>query len=295
VRVRPTVLLFAVIAAGTLAVTHSLRSFAPTAEAVSRSEQNASEQKRSRNAVREQPPGQRPGAVDHPPIEQPTASPETWSEAEILGALQECTELLSPLDAAFELTKPIRAGQCGAPAPVLLRRVAGVEITPPTIVNCRLAAKLHEWIVSKLQPLSHDVLGAPISRIVSASGYSCRQRLGSASARQSEHSFANAFDVRAFVTSDGRTVDVLTGWGPTARDLIAQAQVPDGARRTGGDARPLTHAQPAPASEFLIFLRKVHETACGSFSTVLGPEANEAHRDHLHFDLAQRRSTALCE
>jgi len=42
-------------------------------------------------------------------------------------------------------------------------------------------------------------------------------------------------------------------------------------------------------------LRKVHESACGIFTTVLGREANEAHRNHLHLDLAQRRISALCE
>jgi len=28
---------------------------------------------------------------------------------------------------------------------------------------------------------------------------------------------------------------------------------------------------------------------------VLGPEANEAHRDHFHFDLAARKRNAFCE
>ena len=31
------------------------------------------------------------------------------------------------------------------------------------------------------------------------------------------------------------------------------------------------------------------------FRTVLGPEANEPHRDHFHFDLATRRRSALCQ
>jgi len=43
------------------------------------------------------------------------------------------------------------------------------------------------------------------------------------------------------------------------------------------------------------FLRQLHKGACGVFGTVLGPEANEAHRDHFHFDLAHRRSKAFCE
>ena len=43
------------------------------------------------------------------------------------------------------------------------------------------------------------------------------------------------------------------------------------------------------------FLRRLHKGACGTFGTVLGPEANEAHRDHFHFDLAARRRSAFCE
>ena len=43
------------------------------------------------------------------------------------------------------------------------------------------------------------------------------------------------------------------------------------------------------------FLRRLHKGACGTFGTVLGPEANEAHRDHFHFDLAARRRNAFCE
>jgi hypothetical protein len=43
------------------------------------------------------------------------------------------------------------------------------------------------------------------------------------------------------------------------------------------------------------FLRQLHKGACGVFGTVLGPEANEAHRDHFHLDLAPRRHSALCQ
>ena len=45
----------------------------------------------------------------------------------------------------------------------------------------------------------------------------------------------------------------------------------------------------------ILFLRKVYESACGIFTTVLGPEANEDHRNHLLLDLAQRRSSAFCK
>lgn len=44
-----------------------------------------------------------------------------------------------------------------------------------------------------------------------------------------------------------------------------------------------------------LFLREAHRSACKIFGTVLGPEANEAHRDHFHVDLAPRRYRNYCE
>ena len=49
---------------------------------------------------------------------------------------------------------------------------------------------------------------------------------------------------------------------------------------------------PGPKGQFL---REIHEAACGTFGTVLGPEANEAHRDHFHVDMAKRRYKSFCE
>ena len=42
-------------------------------------------------------------------------------------------------------------------------------------------------------------------------------------------------------------------------------------------------------------LRRLHNSACGPFGTVLGPEANALHADHLHFDTEERRSGPWCE
>lgn len=43
------------------------------------------------------------------------------------------------------------------------------------------------------------------------------------------------------------------------------------------------------------FLREVHASACKIFGTVLGPEANRAHRNHLHVDMADRSTGVFCE
>jgi hypothetical protein len=43
------------------------------------------------------------------------------------------------------------------------------------------------------------------------------------------------------------------------------------------------------------FLRQAHISACKTFNTVLGPEANNAHRNHFHIDMAERTSGPFCE
>ena len=43
------------------------------------------------------------------------------------------------------------------------------------------------------------------------------------------------------------------------------------------------------------FVKTIHDDACNTFGTVLGPEANEAHRNHFHLDMKARRRSAFCE
>ena len=44
------------------------------------------------------------------------------------------------------------------------------------------------------------------------------------------------------------------------------------------------------------FLRAAHRSACKIFGTVLGPEANNAHKNHFHVDMAERiKHTKICE
>lgn len=60
----------------------------------------------------------------------------------------------------------------------------------------------------------------------------------------------------------------------------------NGARKTAAAQRPDKEA----------FLHAVHASACRTFATTLGPEANAAHRNHLHVDLAARKTdTKICD
>jgi hypothetical protein len=291
--------------------------------------------------------------------------PDVWTDAEVIAALKECVRLLGPIAADIEVTQPVKQEQCGTPAPIMLKRIGSgankIEFNPPAMVNCPMVAGLHSWVEKTLQPAAMETFGSPITRLRSASGYNCRNRIGSlhGADKLSEHAKANAIDIGGFVTADGRTIEVSRFWGPTARDIREQERVaaerakkdekdgkavkPEPAKaepaksgpvrsssaiatksdgpqpnkdqskgnvrtselqppaRTATDAKavPLPPASgsgdAAKTSVEANFLRRLHRGACGTFGTVLGPEANEAHRDHFHFDLAARKRNAFCE
>jgi len=52
---------------------------------------------------------------------------------------------------------------------------------------------------------------------------------------------------------------------------------------------------PPPKTPTGRFLRDIHASACQIFGTTLGPEANEAHRNHFHVDMAERKFRKICD
>ena len=126
----------------------------------------------------------------------------------------------------------------------------------PVVTSCPVAAALYLWETRVVQPAARTHFGTGVTRIDHAGSYSCRRVYGRDVGRFSEHATADAFDVTAFRLADGERVSVLEDW--------------DGA---GAKAE---------------FLREVRDGACRLFSTVLSPDYNEAHRDHLHLDVADR-------
>ncbi len=52
---------------------------------------------------------------------------------------------------------------------------------------------------------------------------------------------------------------------------------------------------PAPKTPTSRFLHEAHAAACQIFGTTLGPEANEAHRNHFHVDMAERKVRKICD
>lgn len=256
--------------------------------------------------------------------------PARWSDEEVSSARRECDELLASIAADAELQAPLRQGDCGTPAPLKVARIGsdgGIALEPAGILNCRMVARLHQWLETVAQPAAREELGSKIVKLSNASAYMCRNRYSDAAAKISEHAFANALDVSAFVLADGRRIDVKSFWGlpdsaqATATKLAtveAAKPPPASGNAAGPQPTPLSRKQltpravtagltteapvdqatrtaPQPVTAEQKFLRRLHSSACGIFSTVLGPEANAAHHDHFHLDLQKRRSSAYCQ
>jgi hypothetical protein len=196
----------------------------------------------------------------------PEPPPDVWPQSQIKDALAQCNQMLPDLHFDYKALPPIRKGACGTPAPIQLKYindVPRVEIRPAATMSCPLADALDRWLDEVVQPRAKALLDATVIRLVNLAAYDCRPRYNNPSERMSYHAFAEAIDIAEFVTAKGEHINVLEHW-------------------KAGDER----AQ---------FLRDVHDGACKIFGTVLGPEANESHKNHFHVDMAKRRHSAFCQ
>jgi hypothetical protein len=138
------------------------------------------------------------------------------------------------------------------------------EATNLGAMTCPLAANFAAWAKHAVRPAARQYLGSDIVRIETMGTYSCRNVNGDRSGKLSEHAFGNAVDVSAFILKDGRRISVLGGWNGKSDERA--------------------------------FLRRLHESACKRFGTVLGPNYNAAHANHFHFDMGKsmKDGSAYC-
>lgn len=320
-------------------------AYPPTADVrITETNEAATQDSKREKTAELEKPSPPAAAATVPDVDGAPAATEpltTWSDADIAAALKECLRLLAPVNAEIEVNTAMRKGQCGTPAPIMLKSVGTspkVTFQPAVEVNCQMAVALGEWARDTLQPAARDTYGSEVKSIVGGSGYSCRNRYGLANERLSEHALANAVDIAGFALANGKTVRVTTSWGTTARDRVAAAkasnQKTDNQAKTSDDDKDAKSpaikaekstqhaslkaadlrdadgkgkaAKPTATDAKVVevdgtstpdgqFLRRLHKGACGPFGTVLGPEANEAHRDHFHFDLKARKHHAVCQ
>lgn len=152
---------------------------------------------------------------------------------------------------------PIVEGECGVAAPVAVASIDGgaVDFSSKAIVECDLAERLSNWVRTEVEPAVRRTYRQELTGLRIADSYSCRPRNNVKGAELSEHAHGNAIDISAFRVGK-RWIEVGPGW------------------RGGGDD--------------LAFLTEVRKSACGAFTTVLGPGSDSYHAEHFHFDIIRR-------
>lgn len=187
-------------------------------------------------------------------LAEPNAWFIDWRIAALRSDAEACGRVLRPpwITADAVADAPITNG-CGWTNGVRLSAAGEARVSVDR-VTCEMAAGLALWLAHDVQKLAQEMLGARVASVQHLGSYSCRNIRGSPAWEEtrSEHARANALDVAGFTLTNGRQVSVARHWagnGPEAR-----------------------------------FLKAAHDTACRYFRVVLGPDYNQAHRDHFHLD-----------
>jgi len=180
----------------------------------------------------------------------------------LTGETRLCLALLDRAAVRYTRLPDRVEGQCGYTDGVRLRGGGAMDVKwrPADLgVACPVAAALLLWRRTVVEPAARRYLGAAVARIDTFGSYNCRRMYGRSMGDWSEHATADAVDIAGFRLSDGRTIGVKRDW-------------------TGDPKRAA-------------FLHAVRDGACPLFSTVLSPDYNAAHADHLHLDQAERGAT----
>jgi hypothetical protein len=125
-------------------------------------------------------------------------------------------------------------------------------------VTCELAAAVTLWIEHEVQPAAITAFGKKVTGIEDMGTYDCRNIIGSNVWKnvKSQHASANAIDIAGFTLEDGRKVSVLKDWPSKGKERASEA----------------------------LFLRAIKARSCRYFRVSLGPDFNDAHKNHFHFD-----------
>jgi hypothetical protein len=163
---------------------------------------------------------------------------------------ESCLQMLRAMGAKYTVAAAtVDYGKCNVENPVNLQSITTkgnrIDLPEAPLLNCKFALQFSKWLSESGAPILSAQLDSPVERISTGPGFECRGRNGDGSAKISEHGYGNAVDISTFQLRNGKTLSV----GETT------------------------------------LLPGVRASACGYFTTVLGPGSNAAHATHFHFDM----------
>ncbi len=124
------------------------------------------------------------------------------------------------------------------------------------VMTCETALSFSIWRRQSIEPAAREILGSEVVQIDHFGTYACRGVNNQPGARPSAHSQGAALDFAGVRLRDGRRITVAAHW----------------------------HGGGLEAA----FLRRIRDDACRLFGTVLSPEYNSFHDDHLHLEPGAR-------
>ena len=200
--------------------------------------------------VDDKPIEAKPEEANKPPAEKAEPAPPPPSACRLA-----LTEAIAIAPSIPPISGP---GSCGGDDLVRLEAVVlpdrkHVAVKPAAILRCTMAAALADWVRTDMAPFAQN-LGTTLAELDNFDSFECRGRNRVSGAKMSEHGRANALDIRALKFANGQSLS-LTDRG------VAREQ-----------------------------REAVLHSVCARFTTVLGPGSDWYHEDHIHLDLAERRS-----
>lgn len=182
----------------------------------------------------------------------------------------QCVSELTSSKVIFEQLGDVTQQGCELSGAIKLKAVTTafgiVSMSGEPAMLCSFARQFSGWVRDVGAPLTLGYTGQRLARIETGAGFACRARYDKPGEVPSEHGKGDALDIASFVLADNRSIPVRQqdSDGPLTRDLI--------------------HA--------------LRMTACGYFTTVLGPGSDTAHEAHFHFDSGLHGATPnyrICE
>jgi len=199
------------------------------------------------------------------PLPRPRPAPAGESSSQVEELPSACRiRLTTELAIAPSLPSLNGPGECAVTdvvrlGAVVLRDGSRVAMTPPAMLRCDMAEAVVHWVRDDVAA-TVQALGASLRSTDNYASYHCRGRNNIVGAQLSEHGKANALDIHSLMLANGRVVGLT---------------------------------DPQVARDFREITRK---SACGRFSTVLGPGSDGYHEDHVHVDLRERaRGYRMCQ